>query len=322
MTDSHFLWPRPNRVRAVFQATRYSAISEIEEHFSAMFSGGIPVLFSSGRAALVHALLIGGYGRGDKVGVFPFASHCVVDAVSRVATPAEIGTGTQLNVIFQQWGFIQHHDLSLIDIEDCVDSLLVPGGRLFPGGGGFELWSLPKIVGTTGGGVLWCRSEDTALALRHLRDKRKAASLLWILRLLGMDSALLHAFWEGAEASHGRPSRLQAGEILVAIKIWKEIVEDRQKKLDLLWPMAPKWLTRPVDRLPSVVPVELSKGADGGKLALQTGMSAGQRMMEKYNVSGTLDLVRVLPIPIHQGISYTRIGQVLDFVRPWVKSEV
>jgi putative PLP-dependent aminotransferase (TIGR04422 family) len=316
MTDGHFLWPRPKRVRALIHAASFTDISEIEQRFSAMFSGGTPVLFSSGRAALVHALLIGGYGRGDKVGVFPFASHCVLDAVSRVATPAEIGTGTQLNVIFQQWGFIQHHDLTLIDIEDCVDSLLVPGGRLFPGGGGFELWSLPKIVGTTGGAVLWCRSDETALALRQLRDKRQGANLLWILRLLGTDSALLHAFWEGAEASYGRPSRLQLGEILVAIQTWKEIVEDRQKKLDLVWPMAPSWLQRPEDRLPCVVPVELSKGADGGQLSQKLGLSVGQRMIEKLNVSGNRDLVRVLPIPIHQDISLTRIDQIMAHIRP------
>lgn len=87
--------------------------------------------------ALVIALLESEVSRGDLVGVFPYASHCVLDAVSRVATPLSGPTAVAvaLRVVYHQWGFVQETDLSKNTIEDCVDTLCVPGAAIFPGGG-------------------------------------------------------------------------------------------------------------------------------------------------------------------------------------------
>lgn len=319
MTPSRFLWPQPNPARALIRAARYASLAQVETRLSDLFSGGVPVLFSSGRAALLHALLISGLGRGDRVGVFPFASHCVLDAVARIATPTAVGSDARLNVVFQQWGYIQHHDLSPLDVEDCVDSLLLPGGKLFPGGGAFEIWSLPKILGTTGGGVLWCRSAETADLLRRRRDERAGASLLWGLRLLGMYSTLLHACWQGAEPSLGRPTRLLTGELLAALGAWHEVVADRRQKLKLVQPLAPSWLPVPENRLPCVVPVVLSENCDGEALARQAGISSGQRMIECASIAGHGGLARVLPIPIHQDVSPTQVRGMMDLIAPHVR---
>ena len=308
----HFLWPQSRLARALLQAARFTAISQIEARLAKMFPGGTPVLFSSGRAALTHALRISGLARGDKVGVFPFASHCVLDAVSRIATPAAVGSDARLNVVFQQWGYVQHHDLVAHDVEDCADSLLVPGGQLFPGGGGFEIWSLPKILGTTGGGILWCRHEETAIALRLLRDGHKHASLLWGLRLMGRRLSLAHAFWQGAEASRGCPSAMQTGEILTALDSWDLVVSDRLEKLHMAWFLAPRWLQRTSDRLPCAVPVETAKDVNGDQVAVALGLSAGTRMIEQVDLSGVKRLARVLPIPIHQDVTTARLSAMLN----------
>jgi putative PLP-dependent aminotransferase (TIGR04422 family) len=287
-----------------------------------MFPSGTPVLFSSGRTALIHALLFSGLLRNDKVGIFPYASHCVLDSVARVATPTSLGSDAKLNVIFQQWGYALHHDLSLQDIEDSVDSLLTPGAKLFHGGGGFELWSLPKILGTTGGGVLWCRTAKIALALRQLRDNRKSSNfLLWALRLLGIRSALLYACWQGAEASFGRPSRLQTGEILAALSEWNDIVTDRRNKLNIAWQLAPNWLSKPVDRLPCVIPVELCSDVDGEALAKQMGIASGLRMIERPLELGGFELTQVLPIPVHQDVSLARLAAIINCITPHLRSE-
>lgn len=322
MTPSHFLWPQPNSARALTRAARFASIAQVETRLSDLFSGGTPVLFSSGRAALLYALLISGLGRADRVGVFLYASHCVLDAVARIATPTAVGTDARLNVVFQQWGYIQHHDLALLDVEDCVDSLLVPGGKLFPGGGAFEIWSLPKILGTTGGGVLWCRSAETAEMLRRRRDGHAGASLLWGLRLLGMRSTLLHACWQGAEPSLGRPTRLQTGELLAALDTWHEVVADRRQKLKLVQPLAPSWLPVPEDRLPCVVPVVLSENCDGEVLARQAGISSGQRMIECPSIAGHGGLTRVLPIPIHQDVSISQLSDMMGLIAPYVRRPV
>jgi len=319
MTQTHFLWPKSKPVRALLQATRCVGIGQVEARLAELFPGGIPVFFSSGRAALMHALLINGLARVDKVGVFPFASHCVLDAVSRIATPTPVGRDTRLNVVFQQWGYIQHHDLSMDDIEDCVDSLLVPGGKLFPGGGAFEIWSLPKILGTTGGGVLWCRSAEVAMELRKLRDDRKGGGLLWGLRLLGMHFALAHDFWQGAEPSRGQPSRLQTGEVLAALDVWGKVVVDRREKLALAWPLAPRWLNSRNDRLPCVVPVALRDDCNGEQLAFNIGISTGIRTFEHASPNGVTKLIKVLPLPIHQDVTRSQLSLMINSVAGQVR---
>jgi putative PLP-dependent aminotransferase (TIGR04422 family) len=319
MNASFFLWPKPNLKRALLNSACLYSISQVENKLASMFPGAVPVLFSSGRAALLHALLTSALGRGDRVGVFPFASHCVLDAVARVTTPIGIGGDVRLNVVFQQWGYIQHHDLSRLDLEDCVDSLLVPGGKLFPGGGAFEIWSLPKILGTTGGGVLWCRSAETADLLRRGRDEHGAAGLLWCLRLLGLRFRFPHACWQGAEPSMGRPTRLQTGELLAALDTWHEVVADRWQKFKIVQSLAPNWLPVPEDRLPCVVPVVLSEKCDGEVLARQAGISSGQRMIECPSIAGHAGLVRVLPIPIHQDVSISQLGVMMGLIAPNVR---
>jgi len=322
MISSPFIWPRSRPSRALVHTFRFASFEKVEARLANMFPGGTPVLFSSGRAALTFSLLISGLSRGDKVGIFPFASHCVLDAVSRVATPIGLDNLPNLKVVFQQWGFSQNHSLSANDVEDCVDSLLIPGGKLFQGGGGFEIWSLPKILGTTGGGVLWCRSYEVAVALRQLRNDRKNATLLWGLRLLGHYTTLVHTLWQGAEASMGKPSRLQTGEILDALDGWDDIVTDRRRKFDLVRPFAPGWLRLQSDRLPCAVPVVLKQDYDGEMLSLQAGISSGQRMIERHFDSGASELVRVLPIPIHQDINIRQLRIILNLIKPYIRNDV
>ncbi len=278
-----------------------------------MFPEGHPVLCSSGRSALVLALLGSGLSRADGVGIFPYASHCVLDAVSRVATPqtGALALG-RLRIVFHQWGYVQERDLAADAIEDSADTLAVPGCRLFPGGGAFEIWSLPKILGTTGGGVLWCRYPATAERLRCLRDARGGRTVQWLLRLLGARSPLFHAWWQGGEGVSGAPSPLQTGEIMVALDEWPAIVADRQVKIEMAWPLALLWLTHSAERLPCVVPTLID--ADGEQLALELGFNAGARMMERVEQDGRRTLLKVLPIPVHQDVSLPWLRRALDRV--------
>lgn len=312
MSESHFLWPHGRVGRAVARAPRLTSVTSIEYLLASMFQGGHPILCSSGRAALVLALLGSDLGRADGVGVFPYASHCVLDAISRVATPQpEVSPSPgRPRIVFHQWGYVQEHHLGKSTIEDCVDTLAVPGCQLFPGGGVFEIWSLPKILGTTGGGVLWCRSPDAADQLRRLRDARGGRTVQWLLRLLGGSSPLIHAWWQGAEGASGAPSRLQTGEIIGALGDWASIVADRQRKIEIAWPQALPWLPRSTERLPCVVPTRAGKGDE--QLAAELGFSAGIRMMERVEQNGQRALHKVLPIPVHQDVSLEWLRRAME----------
>lgn len=276
-----------------------------------MFPSGYPVLCSSGRSALSLALEESVLSRGDYVGVFPYASHCVLDAISRFATPlsGKESAHAPLRVIYHQWGYLNNTIFPENAIEDCVDTLCVPGAMLFPGGGKYEIWSLPKIAGTTSGGVLWCKEAELASRLRLRRDQRGGGLVQWLLRLAGLKWRRAHLYWQGFENESGKITVWQAGEISRALDNWEELVRSRRNNLDRVWSLAPKWLKKPVKRLPPVVPVLTNIS---GEQAKQLGIEAGFRMFERNGNNMTGDLVKMLPIPIHQDVSQKWITVVLD----------
>jgi putative PLP-dependent aminotransferase (TIGR04422 family) len=305
-----FLWPQGKVLPALFKAYSLTPLKRIEDRLKEMFPSGYPVLCTSGRSALVLALMQSGVKRNDQVGIFPYASHCVLDAVSRFGTPLN-GKGAvsaNIRLVYHQWGYIQETNLPENTIEDCADTLCRPGTPLFPAGGRYEIWSLPKILGTTSGGVLWCRDEFTAISLRKIRDAKSNGSFQWLLRLLLSKFPGLYNYWQGAEGGLSNVSRLQTGEILAAIRKWDIIVSDRQKKLELVWPYAVKYLQRPINRLPSVVPLK-TEILETELVAL--GINTGFRMFERVEQDKSRFLEKVLPLPVHQDMSMKKLEECL-----------
>lgn len=312
MLEQHFLWPKGNACHALSQSARLVSTKRIEERLACLFPGSEPVLLSSARAALTLSLLVRGMQRQHRIGMFPYASHCVLEAVSRVATPVAGRESCEVPLVYHQWGYQQEFDLAPHAIEDCVDTLVRPGAPLFVGGGEFEIWSLPKIFGTTGGGVLWCRSLDTAEKVRSLRDSRTGASLQWMMRLLGRRSEHLHAWWHGGEGRSGKASALQTGEILQALERWPSFWMDRKAKRDALLALAPDWLPRSDDRLPCAVPVSVTEAMLPVPSSL--GLLAGVRTFERVDGNGHRSLIKVLPIPIHHEVSSSFIRRAMEWV--------
>ena len=301
LKKDYFLWPECNVLKGVASAYNFTSTTEIEIILKSMFPSGFPVLCSSGRSALSFALIESNVMRNDLVGIFPYASHCVLDAISRIATPLPgfAATRASLRVVYHQWGYVQETNLAKNSIEDCVDTLCVPGTILFPGGGRFEIWSLPKILGTTSGGVLWCNNEEVAKNIRRLRDSKGSGLFQWILRLFSQIIKPVYAYWQGAECDKGSVSRFQTGEIMMAIRKWDDFVDDRSKKLDKIWPLALDCLNKPIDRLPSVVPVLVKDELSESEIH-QYGISSGFRMFERIEDNSRRELIKVLPVPIHQ----------------------
>ena len=310
---SHFLWPKSDIKKALKLVFFFTSVEKIEDEIQQMFPSGFPVLCSSGRSALTLALIESNVTRRDLIGVFPYASHCVLDAISRVATPLPGPAAIQssLRVVYHQWGFVQETNLPKNSIEDCVDSLCIPGVTLFPGGGCFEVWSLPKILGTTSGGLLWCKDEEVAKRIRHLRNSRRGGVFQWILKLLTLKIGAIYAYWQGAECEGGRVSRFQLGEIITAIRKWDDFVEDRSNKLDKIWPSALEGLDKPIDRLPSVVPVGVKHELLESEIH-EYGISSGFRMFERVEDNSRRELIKVIPVPIHQDIKSSWLVNLIN----------
>lgn len=318
MQTTHFLWPQANVRRALTASWHAATVESVEGQLRALFPDGHPVLCSSGRAALALCVAHRRLTRGDLVDIFPYASHCVVDAVARHATPQLPGERpARLRIVYHQWGFVQESGLGDA-VEDAADTLCAPGTELFPAGGALEIWSLPKIISTLGGGVIWCRNEADARRLRDARDRAGARLTQWGLRILGQRFPTAHWWWQGAEPLLGRPSRLQLGELTTAIESWDAAAADREEKLHIAWPLAPSWLTRAAGRYPPVVPVEV-RAADGEAVARDFGLSAGMRYFDRVGTHGGHHLVKLLPVPIHQDMEMSLLRGIVARLAPLVE---
>jgi putative PLP-dependent aminotransferase (TIGR04422 family) len=307
----YFIWPTPKHFGGFKALLTFPSIQKIENELYKMFPSGYPVLCSSGRSALSLVLQNLKMTRSNSVGLFPYASHCVIDAISRNSTPlfGKDSNNADVRIVYHQWGFVQEKELRSNTIEDCVDTICKIGTDLFPGGGSFELWSLPKILGTSSGGILWCRDEKTAIEIRNLRNKRNGGLLQWILRLLSYRSKIIYYYWNGAECNGGMISRFQTGEILHALKKWALIFEDRKIKINNLWYLAPKFIQMPINRLPSVIP--FLTDFDETKL-VNLSLLSGYRKFNKVDKQNISTLVDVLPIPIHQDINQLELFDLIN----------
>lgn len=302
-------WPEATLFSSLAHLSRWPAELHANQLLTTMWPSGHPVVLSSGRAALTWAVKLFGLARADSVRLFPFASHCVIDAVGRIATPTghdsdKLKAESGVTLHHHQWGYeMPVHEAVGELIEDSVDSLYVPGSRLFASGGRFEIWSLSKILGTMGGGVLWCKNLGDAEAVRdfigHTKNHpsfRWAARAAIAVRQLPMTSAL----WSSAEnLSSGAPSRLLMMEIESRIHHWAILVEERNARLRRIANSQVRLLEFPVrsDRLPCMLPVL----TDGKRIEQLAGIGLPKELRHFMNNVGKM--IPVYPLPIHQGVS-------------------
>jgi len=305
------LWPHPKgscALRGVLSPVR---VEDLEAQLGARFPDAVPVVTSSGRVALVLALRHFNLTRPDTVALFPYASHCVIDATGWVGTPVPQDHAAQARIVLHQWGVVHGDARPANDqcVEDAVDTLCAPGTPLMPQRGRFEVWSLPKILGTLWGGVLWCRTQEEAQSLRLARDQGFAGFRSWVLRLAAHRFPSLHGLWRGVELGAGRPSRLQCGELALAIKGWDHVWRARMEKEALLAPW--RSLNAPAypNRLGPVVPLPAEEKIQ--QMSRELGLLVGYRHIQ----DSTGVLKRVLPVPIHQDISLEQVSELADRLR-------
>jgi putative PLP-dependent aminotransferase (TIGR04422 family) len=308
-----FLWPEPARLTAHDLVGPQCTSEEIEARLRSIFPSSDPVLFSSARAGLRAVLEVLGLSRPDLVWTPPFSSHCVLDAVAHVSTPVPVATdGIAVALVYHQWGHLQHADFpsKVRIIDDCADSLLIPGAPPFSNGSDYMLWSLPKVLATLGGGVVFCRRADDARALRTARAGRPSSLLQAFLRWRSKSSVRASAYWNGAEALQGElvaPLRRQVHRLLEQIHA---VAEDRLSLLRNISFDLSQAFERS-GRLPSNLPVavppqwQLVWGSDGI-------VSSGLRFFNASRANPGVKWVRVAPLPVHLDISSSNFQQMLS----------
>jgi len=308
---TYFIWPEGS-ISTALKKIHYAIDSnKIESILFNMFPSGYPVLCSSGRSSIYLILNYLKINKYHKIGLFPYASQCVTDSVSKITTPyfGKESLNSDLRIIYHQWGYVQENMTKHTTIDDCVDSLCVPGTSLFPSNSNFEIWSLPKIIGSTSGSIIWCRNKRDSLKLKSLRDS-SSFSFQWFLRLLSKKIPFIYDHWNVREYNSPKTSKIQNGEIFFLLKKWDELIQDRKTKLNLLWEFSLKGLQKPKNRLPCIVPIKYDELILN---KIKNKFPSGSRMMEKINSDGSRRLLKIIPFPIHQEVD-------LDWIKGFVKS--
>jgi putative PLP-dependent aminotransferase (TIGR04422 family) len=321
-----FLWPEPvkpdcadfcetNLILAAKAAPAYE-LDAVERAIGEMFAVAPPVLFSSGRAGLSALIELVGLRRADEVWVPAYSSHCVLEAISRGATPTRAAGNAaraQAALLYHQWGYRRSLGMPLTGpvIDDCVDSFFSPGISPFRGDQSYALWSLSKILGTWAGGAVFVREPGQASALRELRERRRGrVEVQAVHRLKAFTNPLLYDQWAGAESLGGAPCTALLESISQALPRYPDLFRSVVVRAHTVAAALTEKELMPF--------VEANTGSTGkleiapSNLALidprflvpsplMRVLSAGVRHFPIGEMSADT-LVRALPLPLHGGV--------------------
>lgn len=312
-----FLWPKPESLTLRHFLGRAIRIEDIESRLHDLYPDTEPVLFSSARAGLNTILEHLHCTRPDLVWCPPFSSHCVFDAISRIATPiTQSSPRIRTALIYHHWGYVHTHNFppSVEIIEDAVDTLFAPGTNPFSINGRFVLWSLPKTIASQFGGVVFCRNHLDADNLRCLRDGRAtSAAMQALLRVLSMRFPTAARYWHGAEASAGPLPDFALRQIAERLEKLPSLVNTRRARVGLIAPYS-LYPAPDMDRLPSNIPVAPSPNIQA-RFNAGGYFSAGLRSINIDRSAPYGEWIKAAPIPIHAGTNDSVLAKIANHLR-------
>lgn len=255
---THFLWPDSQPLGGADWLGRAPSSQDVERKLAGIFPGNFPVLFSSARAGLSAVVLAEGWGRADLVWMPGFSSHCVIDSIGYFATPSPLlAPEVKAALTYHQWGWVHEvgFEAHISLIEDAVDTLFRPGGSVFQTRANHVLWSLPKVLSSVGGGVVFCREAQQANKLIEVRAVRKPSLLQAGLRLASGFSEIAHAYWNGAESLQGELPPVLRSQVLRLLDGYAAMHKSREMLFEEFFPefWESEWAAS--GKLPSNVPL-------------------------------------------------------------------
>lgn len=314
MAESNiFLWPTSRIDPMTLLSFRKYRYEDIEDLFAAKYPHSYPVLFSSGRAAITAILRSLSLKRNDYVWIPPYTSHCVLNAISTIATPSPILDHKKVKaaLIYHQWGFPFQTKAKLHIIEDSVDSLCTSKESLFPNDGAFEVFSLPKIFKSLSGGIALCQRESDAKELKNIRNHAPLSKWLqFALRNSIIFRKTLSAYWGDVDSLNGNLPSIALSDIYHKVANWDSIVENRLKRISILKESyLPSALNSQTGRLPSCWPISYSESRE--RMMLEYGIASGARHIPDSQSDASERTTKVLPIPLHEDFPEDKLREIV-----------
>jgi putative PLP-dependent aminotransferase (TIGR04422 family) len=146
---------------------------EIESFFKDRFKVD-PILVPSGRAAISLLIQYFNINRSNQVFTSLWSSHCLFNTIGAFSNPTvHFHENLDMIIINHKWGVTVRLKDSFdgILLEDSVDSIFLNKDTLFPNETSFEIISLPKVVGSYSGGILFSKNKSITNYIKDLQKK-------------------------------------------------------------------------------------------------------------------------------------------------------
>ena len=200
----------------------------IESLLKEKFLGGFPVVLSSGRGAI--KLIVQEFWRARELSIFQYASQCVVEAIQAAGVIPLSRTNLTSEIVYNQWGQLDLGCMTIPFIEDSCDTFLPAGSTTLRLGAQFEVWSLPKILHSRFGAVVWCRNLEDAEHLIGIRDASKRGIIKkQILRNLRNLNHWNYRVWQTSEFQTYNLSKFEYGTLFKDILLWDLMYREKRE---------------------------------------------------------------------------------------------
>ena len=175
-----YQWPSAFQKKIIFNGflslkKNVNKILFIENFFKKKFGYDVK-LFPSARSCIGVILRYLKIDRSDQVFINKWASHCVLNTFGAYTNISTSLKNSNLIYCVHKWGQIQnitYKKKGTKIIESSVDSIILKKNKLFFNNGDFEIFSLPKIIGSVAGGIVVSRNKDFIEFCKAEQNKNK-----------------------------------------------------------------------------------------------------------------------------------------------------
>ena len=175
-----YQWPssftkNPKYIKKNSKQNYNTKLNKIEEFFTKKY-GYNSILVPSARAGIALILRYLKFSRKNDVFINKWVSHCIFNTVGAFTNISTNYFKPDLIICVHKWGYeqkiINNLDKKFI-IEDSVDSIILNRKKLFVNNGDYELFSLPKILGSVSGSIIITKSKDFYNYCKYHQKKNK-----------------------------------------------------------------------------------------------------------------------------------------------------
>ena len=232
-------WTKPHI--NLFNFFNNISTEEIEDYISnELFQEKYPVVFSSARLGIKCILISLEISRGENVLIPKYSSHCLWNSIGSIANPTCVES-ENISAIVSYKKEYTHYKSKLNQINgeiiyDAVDTFFLMNSKILEDDENYKVISLPKIIGSISGGVVFCKTQEQKNTLLNIRKNIQKGYLAPFLRAIAFLIPKLYKYWSYLEPSEGRLVWFFRSNIYQSLKRYITYQEARlliMKNLDL-----------------------------------------------------------------------------------------